>query len=87
MSRLLIAGCLLASLTACAALEEAFYVDREYGTASQSTWDRQIAYPDLRHSGNLPRGLDGKTAEQALQYLRSPQPVPAAPAQGILILQ
>lgn len=88
MSRLLIAGCLLlVGLTGCATLEEAYYVDREYGKASQDTWDRQIAHPDLRYSGNLPRGVDGKSAEQALQHLRPSPPPAVAPTPGILILQ
>lgn len=87
MTRWLTVGFSLLALTACAALEEAYYIDREFGTAAQSAWDRQIAHPDLRHAGNLPRGMDAQTAEETLQLLRrgSQPPPPASP--GILILQ
>lgn len=87
MSRWLLAGFSLLVLTACAALEEAYYIDREYGTAAQNTWDGQIAHPDLRHAGNLPRGMDALTAEDTMQALRrGRQPAPP-PSPGILILQ
>lgn len=87
MIRWLLAGLFLLTLTACAALEEAYYIDREFGTAAQNTWDRQIAHPDLRHAGNLPRGMDARTAEDTLRFLRrEPQPDPPL-SPGILILQ
>lgn len=86
MIRLLLAAFLGLVLTGCAALEEAYYVDREFGTAAQNTWDRQVAHPDLRHAGNLPRGLDARTAEETLRFLR-PVDQPAPPTPGILIPQ
>lgn len=87
MIRWFLPGLLFLTLTACAALEEAYYIDREYGTAAQSTWDRQIAHPDLRHAGNLPRGMDARTAEETLRVLRrGSQPAPP-PSPGLLILQ
>lgn len=86
MIRLILVASLWLALTGCAALEEAYYVDREFGTAAQNTWDRQIAHPDLRHAGSLPRGLDPRTAEETLQFLRPGKQV-APPAPGILILQ
>lgn len=86
MIRLFLAASLYLALTGCAALEEAYYVDREFGTAAQNTWDRQVAHPDLRHAGNLPRGLDPRTAEATLQFLRPGNQV-APPAPDILIRQ
>lgn len=87
MIRLFLAASLWLVLTGCAALEEAYYVDREFGTASQNTWDRQVAHPDLRHAGNLPRGLDPRTAEGTLQYLRPGSQLAPRPAPGLLIPQ
>lgn len=86
MIRLFLAASLWLALTGCAALEEAYYVDREFGTAAQNTWDRQVAHPDLRHAGNLPRGLDPRTAAETLQFLRPGNQV-APPVPDILILQ
>lgn len=87
MIRWFLAGSLLLALTACAALEEAYYIDREYGTAAQNTWDSQIAHPDLRHAGNLPRGLDARTAEEAMQTLRRGTRQDPPPSSGFLIRQ
>jgi hypothetical protein len=33
-------------LAGCASMEEAYYVDREFGLAQQAAWDNQVAYPD-----------------------------------------
>ncbi len=87
MTRLFLAASLWLALTGCAALEEAYYVDREFGTAAQNTWDLQVAHPDLRHAGNLPRGLDARTAEETLQYLRPRHQAAPSPWPGILIQQ
>lgn len=87
MIRLVLALSLWLSLSGCAALEEAYYIDREFGTAAQNTWDRQIAHPDLRHAGNLPRGLDPRTAEDTLDTLRPGSQVAPPQVPGILILQ
>ena len=87
MIRLFLAASLWFAVTGCAALEEAYYVDREFGTASQNTWDRQVAHPDLRHAGNLPRGLDPRTAEETLQYQRPGSQLAPRPAPGFLIPQ
>jgi hypothetical protein len=87
MIRLLPSLLLLLALSGCAALEEAYYVDREFGTAAQSTWDRQVAHPDLRHAGNLPRSLDPRTAEETLRYLRPTDLSRTNPDPGLLILQ
>ncbi len=67
---LLIAASLL--LAGCASLEEAYYVDHEFGQASQQTWDMQVAYPDYRYvydqDGKMknPEGLDGIAAEEVM---------------------
>jgi hypothetical protein len=70
---LLIAASLL--LAGCASLEEAYYVDHEFGRASQQSWDMQVAYPDYRYvydqDGNVkdPQGMDGINAEEVMSTL------------------
>jgi hypothetical protein len=53
-------------LAGCASMEEAYYVDREYGLAQQVTWDNQVAYPDYRHVAKTPEITEGITAEQIM---------------------
>jgi hypothetical protein len=70
---LLIAASLL--LAGCASLEEAYYVDHEFGRASQQSWDMQVAYPDYRYvydqDGNMknPEGVEGIAAEGFMDVL------------------
>ncbi len=70
---LLIAASLL--LAGCASLEEAYFVDREFGQAAQQTWDMQVAYPDYRYvydqDGKMkdPQGMDGINAEEVMNTL------------------
>jgi hypothetical protein len=70
---LLIAASLL--IAGCASLEEAYYVDHEFGQRSQQTWDMQVAYPDYRYvydqDGNMknPETLDGIAAEEVMDVL------------------
>jgi hypothetical protein len=70
---LLIAASVL--FAGCASMEEAYYVDQEFGQASQETWDMQVAYPDYRYvydqEGNMknPEGMDGIAAEEAMDVL------------------
>ncbi len=70
---LLIAASLL--FAGCASLEEAYYVDHEFGQASQQTWDMQVAYPDYRYvydqNGNMknPETLEGIAAEEVMDVL------------------
>ena len=54
-------ACLL--LAACAPLT----VDREFGQAQQTSWDKQVAYPDYRFAGNTVEGYEGITAENIMQ--------------------
>lgn len=53
-------------LSGCASLQEAYYVDREFGQLSQASWDQQIAYPDYRYAGNPTETLEGITAEEIM---------------------
>lgn len=50
-------------LTGCASLQEAYYIDREFGQLSQASWDQQVAYPDYRYAEKTPETLEGITAE------------------------
>ena len=59
--------CSLLLLSGCAALEEARYVDREFGMASQAAMDRQTAFPDKQVvSGQPPEGVPGINAERMM---------------------
>ncbi|APG25742.1 hypothetical protein [Syntrophotalea acetylenica] len=53
-------------LTGCASLQEAYYIDREFGQHSQAAWDQQIAYPDYRYAAKTPETLEGITAENVM---------------------
>ena len=53
-------------LAGCASMEEAYYVDREFGLAQQVTWDKQVAYPDYRHVAKIPETTEGITAEDIM---------------------
>jgi hypothetical protein len=53
-------------LTGCASLQEAYYIDREFGQHSQAAWDSQIAYPDYRYAAQTPETLEGITAEEVM---------------------
>ncbi|BCR03453.1 hypothetical protein DESUT3_05220 [Desulfuromonas versatilis] len=57
---------LSAMLAGCATLEEAYWVDREFGQASQSSWDKMVAYPDYRYAGQVPEGTEGISAEEIM---------------------
>jgi len=53
-------------LAGCASMEEAYYVDREFGLAQQAAWDNQVAYPDYRHVARIPEITEGITAEEIM---------------------
>jgi hypothetical protein len=53
-------------LAGCASLEEAYYVDREFGQAQMASWDSQVAYPDYRFAAKTPQNIDGITAEEIM---------------------
>lgn len=67
-------------LAGCASMEEAYYVDREYGLAQQMAWDNQVAYPDYRHVAKTPEVTEGITAEEIMDvynetFAREPEKV------------
>jgi len=53
-------------MTGCASFESAYYVDREFGQASQASWDQQILYPDYRYADSIPVGTSGIIAEEIM---------------------
>lgn len=61
---LIVAG--MALLGGCASLEEAYYMDREFGMASQAAWDKQVAYPDYRYAAKVPETTEGIVAEEIM---------------------
>jgi hypothetical protein len=67
-------------LTGCASLQEAYYIDREFGQLSQASWDQQVAYPDYRYAAKTPETLEGITAEEVMDvynetYAEEPEKV------------
>lgn len=56
-----------ALLAGCAAMEEAYYVDREYGAASNDAFDRQIIYKDYVHAAKPVEGLPALHAESIME--------------------
>lgn len=64
VSLLSIAALFLAA--GCASFESAYYVDREFGQASQFSWDQQILYPDYRYADVIPEGNTGIVAEEIM---------------------
>ncbi|PLX86250.1 MAG: hypothetical protein C0617_01315 [Desulfuromonas sp.] len=66
---LIISGILL--LAGCAPLEEAYYLDREYGQANLDARSRQVAYPDYRYAGKTPQGTEGIAAEEIMSVHNS----------------
>lgn len=48
-----------ALLSGCASLEEAYHLDREYGLASQASFDKIVANPDYLYVAKQPEGLPG----------------------------
>ena len=57
----------LFTLAGCAAFEEAYYIDREYGQAQRAAIDQQIIHKDYRHAGKDPVGTDGIVAEEIME--------------------
>jgi hypothetical protein len=53
-------------LAGCATMEEAYYVDREFGLAQQAAWDNQVAYPDYRYVAKTPETTEGVSAEEIM---------------------
>lgn len=46
-------------LTGCASME----LDREFGLASQASFDQMVTYPDYLYVNQTPEGMDGIHAE------------------------
>lgn len=50
----------------CASFESAYYVDREFGQASQFSFDQQVLYPDYRYADRMPEGTPGIISEEIM---------------------
>lgn len=50
----------------CASFESAYYVDREFGQATQFSLDQQILYTDYRYADIMPVGTPGIIAEEIM---------------------
>jgi hypothetical protein len=67
-------------LAGCASMEEAYYIDREFGQAQMASWDNQVVYPDYRYVDRIPEGTAGITAEEVMSvynrtFAKEPQQV------------
>ena len=56
-------------------------IDREWGKAQASVWDRQVAFPDAPRAGALPEGMEGVTSEEVMDaynktFADRPAPAP-----------
>lgn len=66
MNKFVLALLALSFLGGCAATEEAYYVDREFGKAQMDAFDQQIAYKDYRYAGETPTGMSGIHSEKIM---------------------
>ncbi len=53
-------------LSGCASFEEAYYLDRDFGEASQATWAQQVVPADDRYAQSVAETLSGITAEEVM---------------------
>jgi hypothetical protein len=67
MKKTFVAALFALLVTGCAAFEEAYYIDREFGQASQAAWDRQIVSKNQPYGDQPAEGLAGITAEEIIQ--------------------
>jgi len=61
---------ILAAVIACAGcstMEEAYFLDREYGQAQMASWEKMIVNPHPQHAESLPEGMEGIHAEPAMR--------------------
>jgi hypothetical protein len=64
---LLLPGILMLALfTGCASFQEAYYIDHEFGQASQAAWDQQIVNKNQPYGDQPAEGLAGITAEEII---------------------
>ncbi len=66
MRRLILLIGALMLLAACAPLENAYYVDKEFGKSSQAAWDQMVINKNAPHGDQTPTGLDGVAAEEIM---------------------
>ncbi|HXV21366.1 MAG TPA: hypothetical protein VD811_10315 [Desulfuromonadales bacterium] len=66
MNKLIFALMAIALLAGCATLEEAYYVDREWGQGQLASWDKQVANPNYKYVGQAPTGMEGVNAEEVM---------------------
>lgn len=56
----------LSLLAGCASFQEAYYIDHEFGQATQKSLDQQVAYPNYPHAKKTPETTEGITAENIM---------------------
>ncbi|MFA7534958.1 MAG: hypothetical protein WCY68_02595 [Desulfuromonadales bacterium] len=66
MKTLILLSAAFLLLSACAPVEEAYYIDREFAKASQAAWDAQIINKENTHADKVPEGIAGITAEEVM---------------------
>ncbi len=63
MTRILIGIIGVLTLAGCAVFNEAYMLDQEFGQATRTAFESQIAYPDTPYAGTNPEGMEGINAE------------------------
>jgi hypothetical protein len=66
MKTLILLSAAFLLLSACAPVEEAYYIDREFAKASQAAWDSQIINKGDSNAEMIPEGMAGITAEEVM---------------------
>lgn len=69
-----------ALMAGCSPFQEAYYLDREFGLASQTALDKQVAYTDYRYADKTPETTEGIIAEEIMDiytetYAEEPEEV------------
>lgn len=78
MKRIVLALIAVTALAGCTIFNEAYLLDQEYGDATNTSFESQIAYPDYRYANVIPEGMEGVNAEGTMDiYNKSFQEEPA----------
>lgn len=65
MSKICISLTAFLLLCSCAARQEAYHIDREFGTASRTVFEKQIANPEEQNA-RTPEGIAGINSERMM---------------------
>lgn len=66
MNRVVLLIGVVTVLAGCAPFEDSYYLDREYGKASQAAWDAQVVRKNHPYADRVPEGMPGITSEEVV---------------------